>query len=273
MIALHHVQAVCQIQHGAGIGRVEYLQIEMTVSDPKRLLEDLRCQTGSPHTEQDGMRVVSRAHRLHHLPDTGKMPLHELQFLPGLIQSHIHLCQTLMRGLADDLRLLDWLRKRVWPLEAAHTPATLRLAAELGCAELLLGGTTAILDMGTVHHHDEVFAAGERAGIHAVSGKAMMDVGRDAPGSLKESTGRSLAESDALRVRWDWANDGVYDTTLSTVKTIAHRLGKPTLHTVRLQVWDTNNLTDETTQVITLSGADCEDPEGSSEAYLPLLLR
>jgi PKD repeat protein len=77
----------------------------------------------------------------------------------------------------------------------------------------------------------------------------------------------------ALRVRWDWDNDGVYDTTLSTAKTIAHRLGKPTLHTVRLQVWDTNDLTDETTLVITLSGAACEDPEDSSEVYLPLLLR
>jgi parallel beta-helix repeat protein len=77
----------------------------------------------------------------------------------------------------------------------------------------------------------------------------------------------------ALRVRWDWDNDGVYDTTLSTAKTIVHRLGKPTLHTVRLQVWDTNDLTDETTQVITLSGAACEDPEDSSEVYLPLLLR
>ena len=45
--------------------------------------------------------------------------------LPGFIQTHIHLCQTLFRGYADDLPLMDWLRTRVWPMEAAHTPATL----------------------------------------------------------------------------------------------------------------------------------------------------
>ena len=44
---------------------------------------------------------------------------------PGFIQTHVHLCQTLFRGLADDLPLLEWLKQRVWPLEAAHTPATL----------------------------------------------------------------------------------------------------------------------------------------------------
>jgi cytosine/adenosine deaminase-related metal-dependent hydrolase len=41
--------------------------------------------------------------------------------LPGFIQTHIHLCQTLFRGAADDLSLIDWLKQRVWPMEAAHT--------------------------------------------------------------------------------------------------------------------------------------------------------
>src|SRR5262245_4798139 len=62
--------------------------------------------------------------------------------LPGFVQTHIHLCQTLFRGYADDLRLMDWLRTRVWPMEAAHTPATLRAAARLATTELLCSGTT-----------------------------------------------------------------------------------------------------------------------------------
>ncbi len=62
--------------------------------------------------------------------------------MPGLIQTHLHLCQTLFRGLADDLPLMDWLRTRVWPLEAAHTDASLRASARLAACELLLGGTT-----------------------------------------------------------------------------------------------------------------------------------
>src|SRR6516164_1501763 len=71
--------------------------------------------------------------------------------LPGFVQTHIHLCQTLFRGAADDLTLMDWLQTRVWPLEAAHTPATLRTAARLGATELLSTGTTTVLTMETVH--------------------------------------------------------------------------------------------------------------------------
>src|SRR5260221_12547223 len=52
--------------------------------------------------------------------------------LPGFVQTHVHLCQTLFRGYADDLPLMDWLRTCVWPMEAAHTPASLRTAARLG---------------------------------------------------------------------------------------------------------------------------------------------
>ena len=51
--------------------------------------------------------------------------------LPGFIQTHLHLCQTLFRGYADDLALLDWLKTRVWPMEAAHTPASLAAAARI----------------------------------------------------------------------------------------------------------------------------------------------
>src|SRR6266545_3627890 len=55
--------------------------------------------------------------------------------LPGLVQTHIHLCQTLFRGAADDLALIDWLKRRIWPLEAAHTSASVRASARLGIAE------------------------------------------------------------------------------------------------------------------------------------------
>jgi len=54
--------------------------------------------------------------------------------LPGFIQTHIHLCQTLFRGYADDMPLLDWLKRCVWPMEAAHTPSTLRAATRLAAA-------------------------------------------------------------------------------------------------------------------------------------------
>src|SRR5947207_5028599 len=44
--------------------------------------------------------------------------------IPGFVQTHIHLCQTIFRGAADDLALIDWLKQRVWPMEAAHSAAS-----------------------------------------------------------------------------------------------------------------------------------------------------
>ena len=45
---------------------------------------------------------------------------HGCAVIPGFVQAHVHLCQALFRGMADDLPLLEWLRTRIWPLEAAH---------------------------------------------------------------------------------------------------------------------------------------------------------
>jgi cytosine/adenosine deaminase-related metal-dependent hydrolase len=123
--------------------------------------------------------------------------------MPGLVQAHVHTCQTLARGRADDLELMDWLRNVIWPYEASLDAAAASASAELACAELLLGGTTAILDMGTVHHTDEIFAAAERSGIRATIGKAMMDApDPQIPAGLRESTAASLDESARLIQRW-----------------------------------------------------------------------
>ena len=122
--------------------------------------------------------------------------------LPGFVQTHIHLCQTLFRGAADDLALIDWLKKRVWPMEAAHTAASVRASARLGIAELVKSGTTCALTMETVNHTDEVFKVVAETGFRATVGKCMMDKGEDVPSSLHEETDASIAESIALLERW-----------------------------------------------------------------------
>src|SRR3954464_320041 len=128
--------------------------------------------------------------------------------LPGLIQTHVHLCQTLFRGFADDLRLMDWLRTRVWPMEAAHTPATLRASTRLATTELLASGTTTVLSMETVHDTDVVFEAVAESGLRATIGKCMMDFDAQVPRRLQEATLASIDESEALRKRWDGAASG-----------------------------------------------------------------
>jgi 5-methylthioadenosine/S-adenosylhomocysteine deaminase len=128
--------------------------------------------------------------------------------LPGLVQTHVHLCQTLFRGYADDLGLMDWLRTRVWPMEAAHTPETLRAAARLAATELLASGTTAVLTMETVHDTDVVFETIAESGLRATIGKCMMDFDAQVPRRLQEATQASIDESLALRKRWHGAKGG-----------------------------------------------------------------
>jgi 5-methylthioadenosine/S-adenosylhomocysteine deaminase len=122
--------------------------------------------------------------------------------MPGLVQTHLHLVQTIFRGVAEDLSLLEWLRTRVWPLEAAHDDASIRASVRLGLVELLLTGTTTILDMGTTHHEDAVAEEIAASGIRARFGKAMMDAGDGVPSGLRERTRDSLDESERLAKAW-----------------------------------------------------------------------
>ncbi len=128
--------------------------------------------------------------------------------MPGLVQTHIHLVQTIFRGLAEDLELLEWLRTRIWPLEAAHDEGSLRATARLGLLDLLTTGTTTILDMGTTHGGDVIAEELLASGIRARFGQAMMDGGAGVPARLQESTRGSLDASLALARRWDGAGDG-----------------------------------------------------------------
>ncbi|MFC0216642.1 5'-deoxyadenosine deaminase [Paenibacillus chartarius] len=128
--------------------------------------------------------------------------------LPGFVQTHIHLCQTLFRGRADDLELLDWLRKRIWPLEAAHDEDSVYVSALLGIGELIRSGTTTILDMETVHHTEYAFEAIRESGLRAIAGKVMMDHGADVPLPLQEQTERSLQMSVDLLEAWHGKENG-----------------------------------------------------------------
>jgi 5-methylthioadenosine/S-adenosylhomocysteine deaminase len=159
------------------------------------LVEDSRiAAVGQPEIEPDKVDRVIDA--------TGKT------LIPGLIQTHLHLCQTLFRGQADDLELLDWLRQRIWPLEAAHDEESIYWSALLGIGELIESGTTALVNMETVSHTESSFQALAQSGLRAMSGKVMMDHGQGVPPGLQEETEASLAESVRLLERWHNHDNG-----------------------------------------------------------------
>ena len=141
-------------------------------------------------------------------PDTETVDCSGCYLMPGLVQTHIHLVQTMFRGLAEDLGLLDWLRRFIWPLEAAHDEASVRACVRLGLGELITTGTTTILDMGTTRWGDVVAEELVRSGIRARFGQAMMDTGDRVPANLVENTRDSLDASAALVKRWSRAGAG-----------------------------------------------------------------
>ena len=68
--------------------------------------------------------------------------------IPGLVNLHTHAAMTLLRGLADDLPLMEWLQNHIWPAEAKHVSAQfVHDGCLLACAEMLRGGTTCFNDM------------------------------------------------------------------------------------------------------------------------------
>ncbi|MBL9079996.1 MAG: amidohydrolase family protein [Planctomycetes bacterium] len=120
--------------------------------------------------------------------------------LPGFVQGHVHATQTLFRGLADDLPLLDWLRERIWPLEHAHDAASTRASAQLTFAELLATGTTTVQTMESVRHAEVVAEAALAAGLVAIVGNCLMDLADGGvPAGMPTTAAAAIATTDALR--------------------------------------------------------------------------
>jgi cytosine/adenosine deaminase-related metal-dependent hydrolase len=165
-----------------------------------------------------------------HIADIGKTadlaarypdgPVTELPgriIIPGLINTHMHTAQTLLRGTADDLELVSWLCERIWPLQGNFTPEDGYCAARLSIAEMLKSGTTCFLESMFADRYgfDGLCKAVEEGGIRGCLGKIVMDVGTYAsdpkwamhPG-LVEDRETSLLGAIAMHEKWDGKADG-----------------------------------------------------------------
>ncbi len=118
--------------------------------------------------------------------------------IPGFVNTHTHAAMTLFRSYADDMKLMDWLEKKIWPAEANLTGEDVFWGTQLAIAEMLRTGTTTFSDM--YFYMDDVARAVEASGIRAVLARGMIGV---TPGG-----DQSLIESEALFRQWHNGADG-----------------------------------------------------------------
>jgi len=152
---------------------------------------------------------------------------------PGLINTHTHVPMSLFRGIADDLRLEEWLEKHIFPAEAKNVNAEfVRWGTRLGCLEMALSGTTTFADM--YYFEDVVAEAAKEAGLRAVVGETILKF----PSPDAKTPAEALAFNERLiqRFRGDplivpaVAPHALYtneDATLKAARTLANRYGVP----------------------------------------------
>lgn len=156
--------------------------------------------------------------------------------IPGLINAHTHSPMGLLRGMADDLPLMEWLTEHMWPAEQANVSAEyVQQGSELGIAEMLRGGTTLFSDM---YFFPEATArAARRAGMRATVGMIMIDFASPYGDGPEDYIQKGLALHDAWRddpmiqtVFTPHAPYSVADDYLERIRTLADELEVP-VHT------------------------------------------
>ena len=153
--------------------------------------------------------------------------------MPGLINTHTHAPMVLFRGLADDLALMDWLNRYIFPAEKAMvSPEFVRIGTRLAALEMIESGTTTYADM--YYFEEEIARATKAAGLRAVLGQTIIRF----PVADAATPEESLARSEKFLS--DWANDDLIvpavaphapytltPETLQAARALANRFNAP----------------------------------------------
>jgi len=142
--------------------------------------------------------------------------------IPGLIDTHIHLAQSLLRGCADDLSLVKWLRRRVWPIQGSFTEEDGRVSAELSMLEMVKSGTTSFVGVDVVSRYgfDGIARSVTKAGMRGALAKTIMDspgYGRKGgimPAGLVEEKRACIKEAKSMVKKWN-GRGGLVSTWLA----------------------------------------------------------
>jgi cytosine/adenosine deaminase-related metal-dependent hydrolase len=147
--------------------------------------------------------------------DRDRIDLKGMLVLPGLVNSHVHLSQALIRGCADDLGLIDFLVDRVWVLQGNYDHDDGRTSAELCMLEMLKSGTTAFVESMTAGRYgfDGIAEAVASSGMRAALSKTVMDLPSYIQGhamypGMVEDRQAAFDEALAMHARWQGAAEG-----------------------------------------------------------------
>jgi len=168
--------------------------------------------------------------------------------MPGLIDTHVHLAQALIRGCADDVALVDWLKKYVWVLQGNFTHDDGRVSAELCMAEMIRTGTTSFVEcmIHSRYGFDGIAKAVEKIGMRGALSKIVMDSTGYAdsadimyPGMV-ENAEECLTETEQMYNKWHGKADGriqvwyglrsLGGVTPELFKDVAHRTREKKTH-------------------------------------------
>ena len=199
------------------------------VNPAKRVLEDHSVAV------RDGRIVAvlprARAHDAYLAAERVSLPKHAL--IPGMVNLHTHASMALMRGLADDMPLTQWLQDRIWPAEARHVSQQFVYDGTLlACAEMLRGGITCFNDM--YFYPGDAARAAQDMGMRAALGLIVMDFPTVYAADADDYLAKGLALRDALREQQllsfcmaPHAPYSVSDRTFSRLITLAEELDLP----------------------------------------------
>ena len=124
--------------------------------------------------------------------------------MPGLVNGHSHAAMTLLRGVADDLALMDWLENYIFPAEVEFVDTEfVRIGTELACWEMIRGGTTTFVDM--YYYPDTIAEVVDSCGMRALVSATVID--QRSPDA--ENAGDSIAKGNSFIERWQGKNSRI----------------------------------------------------------------
>ncbi|MBO4648675.1 MAG: amidohydrolase [Lentisphaeria bacterium] len=143
--------------------------------------------------------------------------------LPPFYNTHCHAAMTLLRGIADDMELFDWLSNHIWPAEAKLTPEDIYWGTRLACLEMIKSGTVFFNDM--YFQPAETIRAVEDAGIRAAVGMIVLDVNPDANAAFQRANEAVWADRARYsdRIQLAWSPHAIYTVSEPALRKVAEK--------------------------------------------------